>query len=217
MIDKPVDGVKTDARPHPAGRKGAMLSLQEVADRAWKARMSPRLRAWVTQQIDKCGVSRGTRRQKMQCVLDAFRAKTFYIHDPVLGEFMATPEQILCLDEGGLCIPGFDCDEATIVLVAAPMSIGIPGMVIGSSHKEPYDVPTHVFGAFEDDTGDWVKVDGTTQHPVGKTAPHAREFWVEPGKTMKDNGQGDFVGMSGTEVGISGPADVLDRLYPGLR
>jgi hypothetical protein len=117
MIDKPVPGVVTDARTHPAGKKGARISLEEVAERAWKARMSPRLRAWVTQQLDKCGCSTGGRREKAACILDAFRKKVPYVHDPVLGEFMATPDQLLCLDEGGLCIIGGDCfPEGTLLL-----------------------------------------------------------------------------------------------------
>lgn len=219
MIDKPVEGVQTDARPHPAGRKGAMLSLQEVADRSWKARMSPRLRAWVTQQLDKCGVSRGSRRQKAQCVLDAFRKKVPYIADPVMGEFMETPDQTLCLDEGGLCFIGTDCDGAAITLAAAMMSIGIPAMIIGSSHKEPYDVPTHVFMGFQDELDDWVKMDGTTRFPAGQVAPHSREWWYEPGKQAKDVGEGDFVGMSEAEkqAGVSGPSNAFDLLFPGLR
>lgn len=217
IVDKPAPNVKTDARPHPAGKQGAMISLQEVADRGWKARMSPRLRAWVVQQLDKCGVSRGTRRQKMACVLDAFRAKVPYISDPLLGEFMETPEQTLCLDEGGLCILGTDCDGATIVLTACAMCIGIPAMVIGCSYKHPVDTPTHVFGGFQDEDGDWVKMDGTTRHPIGHTAPHAREFWVEPGKQQKESGEGDFVGMSGADVGVGAPPDALDFMFPGLR
>jgi hypothetical protein len=219
VIEKPVDGVKTDARPHPAGKKGALLSLQEVADRAWKARMSPRLRAWVTQQLDQCGVSTGSRRKKMQCVLDAFRKKVPYMADPLMGEFMETPDQMLCLDEGGLCFIGTDCDGASITLNAASMSIGIPGMVIGSSHKEPYDVPTHVFGAFQDELGDWVKIDGTTRYPVGQVAPHSREWWVEPGREAKNRGEGDFVGMSGRHDSgdLSGPGSFLDLIYPGIR
>jgi hypothetical protein len=114
-----------------------------------------------------------------------------------MGEFMATPDQLLCLDEGGLCIIGGDCDEATITLLAALMSIGIPTMVIGSSHREPYDLPTHVFGAFQDDVGDWVRIDGTTKHPVGRVAPRIREWWIEPGEKARESGEGDFVGMSG--------------------
>ena len=548
MIDKPVEGVQTDARPHPAGRRGALLSLDEVADRAWKARMSPRLRAWVTQQLDKCGVSTASRRQKAQCILTAFRKKVPYIADPVMGEFMATPDQILCLDEGGLCIIGGDCfpegtlllrddfefvpieqikvgdsvwgkdkwstvtqkwakgqlavdaiemsngstmyltaghkvyvgackhggrceqvqcqpahkrvesfeqrihvsdlregdtllqpervafgtgsvdadrmyiealaladgwtqasknpelphvhfriagrdgkrkesqkhevkaicgrlgietrwhpryieirdrgwatriaslgsrarfkhletinldesaataalrglmadstqntgvatrtysttsrqlmlqvrvlhrmlgkmtsvkmmtpeqhggagkhpmwrvgqrekgglnlfvrsieravrtvpcwdistddhhvylpehdvtvsncDEASITLAAAMLCIGIPAMIIGSSHKPPFDVPTHVFMGFQDELGDWVKMDGTTQMPVGSVAPHTREWWVEPGRAQKDNGEGDFVGMSDgdkTAGDLSGPGRFLELIYPGIR
>jgi hypothetical protein len=214
--DKPVPGVRTDERAHPAGKRGAMISLEEVADRAWKARMSPRLRAWATQELAKCGASTGSRRQKGQCILDAFRKKVPYIADPVMGEFMATPDQTLCLDDGGLCIVGGDCDDASVTLAAAMMSIGIPAMIVGSSHKEPSDVPTHVFMAFQDELGDWIKMDGTTKHPVGNVSPHAREWWVEPGKEAKDRGEGDFVGMS-KGVGVDGAPSALDLLYPGIR
>ena len=216
MIDKPIPGVQTDTRPHPAGAKGAHISLKEVSDRAWKARMSPRLRAWTTQQLDKAGVSTGTRRQKAQAILDAFRKKVPYIADPVMGEFMATPNQLLCLDENGLCMMGGDCDEHAIGLAAAMMSLGIPAMIIGSSHREPYDVPTHVYMAFEDELGDWVRMDGTTKYPVGKVAPHSREWQVEPGAEAKERGTGDFVGMSGHGTLEAAPT-VLDLLYPGIR
>jgi hypothetical protein len=215
MTEKPVEGVQTDVRPHPAGAKGARLSLNEVAERAWKARMSPRLRAWATQVLAAANVSTGGRRQKAQAILDAWRKKVPYIADPVMGEFMATPDQTLCLDEGGLCFMGGDCDDSSIGLAAAMMSIGISAMIVGSSHREPYDVPTHVFMAFEDDLGAWVKMDGTLKMPVGHVAPHAREFWVEPGAKAKELGEGDFVGMSG-ETGLGTPATMLDLIYPGI-
>ena len=220
MIDKPVEGVKTDARPHPSGGNGARISLNEVAERSWKARMSPRLRAWVTQVLAAAGVSTGTRREKGQAILDAFRKKVPYIADPHMGEFMATPNQTLCLDEGGLCIVGGDCDDMAIGLAASMMSIGIPAMIIGSSHKPPYDVPTHVFMAFEDGPDEWVKMDGTTRYPAGKVGPHSREFWVEPGAKAKARGEGDFVGMSGGEGALgapSAPLSLLDLRYPGIR
>jgi hypothetical protein len=205
------------ARPHPAGAPGAKLSLVEVAGYAWKARMSPLLRAWVTQVLDKAGVSRGGRREKGQAVLSAFRKKVPYIADPVMGEFMATPDQLLCLDEGGLCIIGGDCDEAAITLAAAMLCIGIPVMIVGTSHREPFDVPTHVLMAFQDELENWVRMDGTTKHPVGQTAPHAQEFWVEPGKEAKDRGTGDFVGMSEKHAGdLDAPGSALDLIYPGL-
>jgi transglutaminase superfamily protein len=214
MIDKPAPGVLTDARPHPAGARGAKMSLAEVAERAWRARMSPRLRAWVTQVLDKAGVSTGGRRQKAQAILDAFRKKVPYVADPVMGEFMATPDQLLCLDENGLCIIGGDCDEASITLAAAMLCIGIPAMIVGSSHKSPHDVPTHVFMAFQDELEDWVRMDGTTRHPVGQTSPNSREWWIEPGKEQKDRGVGDFVGMSDGDLGE--PGSVLDLIFPGI-
>jgi len=218
IIDRPVEGVTTDARPHPAGAKGAHLSLAEVAARAWKARMSPRLRAWVTQVLDKASVSRGSRRQQGQAVLDAFRKKVPYIADPVMGEFMETPDQTLCLDEGGLCIIGTDCDGAAITLAACMLCIGIPAMIIGSSHKEPLDVPTHVFMAFQDELGDWVRMDGTTRHPAGQTSHHAREWWVEPGKEQKEQAVGDFVGMSDdrTDGDLGAPSNAFDLIFPGI-
>ena len=115
--DKPVVGVQTDVRPHPAGKKGAMISLDECATRAWKSRMSPRVRAWTIQQLDKAGVTNGTRRAKGAAVLAAVRKQVPYVADPVMGEFMATPEQTLCLDDGGLCMIGGDCfPEGTLLL-----------------------------------------------------------------------------------------------------
>lgn len=221
VIDRPVEGVTTDARPHPAGREGSLISLNEVAERSWKSRMSPRLRAWTTQRLAEAGVSTGTRRQKAQAILDAFRAKVPYIADPVMGEFMETPEQTLCLDEGGLCFIGTDCDGAAITLIACMLCIGIPAMVIGSSHKAPLDVPTHVFMAFQDEQSEWVRMDGTTKHPVGRVSPHQREWWVEPGAEAKSRGEGDFVGMAGgAAVGVGGSvarASALDLLYPSIK
>lgn len=549
MIDKPVEGVTTDARSHPSGAKGARLSLKEVAERAWKARMSPRLRAWATQQLAKHKVSTGGRREKAHAILTEFRTKVPFVADPVMGEFMSTPDQVLCLDEGGLCIIGGDCfpegtlllrddyeftpieqikigdriwgkdkwstvtqkwakgalkvdaiemsngstmhltgdhkvyvgqckhggrceqvqcepafkrmesfdtrlhvsdlregdtllqperiafgngdvdprrmyvealaladgwtkasknlelphvcfyvagrdgkrketqkhevkaicdelgietlwhpryitikdrawatriatlgsrarykhletinlnertatealrglmadsaentggvnrtysttsrmlmlqvrvlhrmfgkftgvrvltpeqhggagkhplwrvgqrgggkidrtnlyvtsieravrkvpcwdistddhyvylpehdvtvsncDEHSITLAAAMMSLGIPAMIIGSSHRDPVDVPTHVYMAFEDDLGEWVRMDGTTRLPVGRAAPHVREFWIEPGAEAKEKGEGDFVGMSGGSGMLAGGGvSHIDLLYPNLR
>lgn len=221
MIDRPVEGVQTDTRPHPAGKKGARLSLKEVAERSWKARMSPRLRAWAIDVMHKagCATPQHSRREKAQAILDAFRKKVPYVADPVMGEFMAKPDNLLCLDEGGYCIAGGDCDEAAITLAAAMMSIGIPAMIVGSSHREPSDLPTHVFMAFQDDLETWVKMDGTTSLPVGQTPPHIREFWVEPGATAKETGEGDFVGMSGAsdaEGALAGAPNRLDLLFPTI-
>ena len=220
MIDKPVPNVQTDVRPHPAGKKGAKLSLEEVAKRSWSARMSPRLRAWATQVIDKAGMSRGTRRKRAEAILNEYRRIVPYVADPVMGEFIAHPEQTLCLDEGGLCIVGADCDDAAVTISAALMSIGIPTKIVGSSHRPPADVPTHVYMAFEDDLGEWVRMDGTARLPIGKAPPRLREWWLDPGKDAKAKGEGDFVGMSGSGS-LAGASEshvrLADLLYPTIR
>jgi transglutaminase-like putative cysteine protease len=217
VIEKPVEGVQTDVRPHPPGGKGARLSLKETADRAWKARMSPRLRAWTMKQLADAGVSTGGRREKAKAILEAFRKKVPYVADPVMGEFMATPDQTLCLDEGGLCFIGGDCDDQAIVLAASMMSIGIPAMIVGASYRDPIDVPTHVYMAFKDNLDSWVRMDGTTKFPVGRVSPSLKEFWVEPGADAKESGHGDFVGMSGASGVLSAPMTSFDLRYPGLR
>jgi len=197
VTDKAVAGVKTEARPHPAGAAGAKLSGKEVAERAWKHRMSPRVREWAIKAIRKHNVATGTKRQQAQAILDEFRATVAYVKDPVMGETMATPLQTLCLDDaGGLCLLAGDCDDATITILALLMSIGIETMVILSSSRAPADVPTHVFGAFKDDLGKWVKLDGTTDYPVGQIAAHLKEWWIEPGAEAKEKGHGDFLGMA---------------------
>ncbi len=218
MTEKPIEGVKTDARPHPSGGEGARLSLKEVAERAWKGRMSPWIRSWTMQVLDKAGVSTGGRREKAKAILAAFRAEVPYVADPVMGEFMATPDQTLCLVKGGLCFKGGDCDDQSIGLAAAMMSIGIPAMIVGASYHDPVDVPTHVFMAFQDDLKDWVRMDGTTKLPVGGHSPSAREFWVEPGAEAKEKGQGDFVGMSGGHGMLAGASvTTADLLYSNFR
>jgi hypothetical protein len=124
-------------------------------------------------------------------------------------------------EDGYVYLPEHDvtvsnCDDASITLAAAFLCIGIPASIIGSSHKDPLDVPTHVFTAFQDELGGWVKVDGTTQRPVGSVAPHAREWWFEPGAEAKERGEGDFVGMSGGADGGS-VDDRVGLAFPGIR
>ncbi len=73
---------------------------------------------------------------------------------------------------------------------------------------------------FQDELGDWVRMDGTTKLPVGKAPPHEREWWVEPGKEAKATGEGDFVGMSDGESDSAGGESILAGVglaFPGIR
>lgn len=193
----------TVVRPHPGGRKGAMLSLDEVARRAWKARSSPKLRAWATQQLNAAGYPSRLSDQ-VQALVDAFRVKAgSYVPDPTMVEFMAAPEQTLCLDEAGLCLMGYDCDDAAITCMALCLSVGVPHVwAVGASYRDP-NVPTHVFFAFEDEQGNKVRVDPTTDLAVGTIRPTpVREWWVDPSKGVDAStlAGGVFVGIGGRGI-----------------
>jgi len=187
---------KVVVKPHPGGVAGAMMSLDEVASRMWAIRNDPRLRGWALRELGKAGNPTGAR-DKMQAIMEAFKKKVPYVSDPVQTEFVASPIQLLCLDDHGLCIPGADCDEFTVGIGGAGLSIGIPMQVVGASYKEPIDQPTHVYGRFQDDNGEWVPFDGTTNYSVGNVHEPARTWIVDPNKGVGTAGLpgGDFVGV----------------------
>jgi hypothetical protein len=189
-------GVPVTRRPHPGGRKGAMMSLDEVAKRAWAARGDPLVRAWTTQQLAACKWPSG-RRSQAACVVRAFKAQVKYVEDPIQVEAMYGPRQTLCLDKSGLCVVGADCDDTTITLDACFMSIGWRVWIVGASYRDPVDTPTHVYGSFEDDMGQPVRFDGTTDYAIGSVAPYAKEWWIDPSVGVGADGLagGEFVGV----------------------
>lgn len=188
-------GAPVERRPHPGGRKGAIMSLDECARRAWKSRGDPLVRAWTTQQLKACGWPSG-RRDQARCIVRAFRSQVRYVEDPLQVEAMYGPRQTLCLDKGGLCVVGADCDDTAITLGAAFMSVGWRVWIVGASYRDP-STPTHVYVAFEDDLGQPVRVDGTTAYDVGTVNPFAKEWWIDPAKGIAVDGQGvgEFVGV----------------------
>jgi len=198
-------------KPHPGGRRGAMMSLDEVAKRGWAARLDPRVRAWATQQIAAAGGSTSTR-ERVAAMGRAYRKKVPYIADPVQAEFIASPRQLLCLDDHGLCIVGGDCDEATVTGIACCLSIGIPSKVVGASYSGDTGQPTHVYFSFLDDDGQWCEADWTTDKAPASSYPAARKWLIDPQVGVGADGQpgGDFVGVHGRPSG--GGEQLVDEL-----
>lgn len=197
-------------KPHPGGVRGAFMSLDEVAKRAWASRNDPRVRAWSTQQLAAAGWP-ASRRARVQAIADGYRAKVKYLEDPPRTEFMAGPVQILCLDDHGLCILGADCDEATITGAACCLSVAIePVQIVGAAYGAPLEQPTHVYFRFADEQGAWVPVDLTSRYPVGQVFPPQREWFVNPEQGVGAAGLpgGDFVGVSGLRRG-----DVIEGCF----
>jgi len=194
---------RVDRKPHPGGVAGAMLSLDEVARRAWASRLDPRVRAWSTQVLAKAGWP-STRIARVQALADAYHAKVKYLEDPPKVEFMASPVQLLCLDDHGLCIVGADCDEATITGAACCLSVAIePVRIVGASYKPPLEQPTHVYFEFLSERRQWIPADFSTTQPIGVVARPAQTWYVDPDKGVGAAGLpgGDFVGVSGLPGG----------------
>lgn len=204
---------------HPTGAKGAAASLKEVAERILRGRNDPRVNGWAgralthkagcpfipTGKHDKCncrgGYDRKSTRDQGQAVLDAMRAQTQYVQDPVNTEMMKQPAQTLCLDEHGLCMPAGDCDDRCITFGSAMMSLGVPVKVVGQAFESGSKVPTHVIVAIQDTKdGQWYRVDPSSKYDVGGYFPATHEDWIDPLDT-KPQAHGDFVGVGADAVG----------------
>jgi len=195
--------IAIDTKVHPAGAKGVALSLDEVALRVKRGRNDPRVRAWAIRAVkdgDAGGVGRFT--AKAEAILKALKKTAVYVLDPLNTEFIQAAHETLCLDDKGLCFKGGDCDDLTVAYGSAVMSIGIPFKVIGQSFKGG-KVPTHVMGAIQDnETKEWLRVDPSTDKPVGDYVLASKEWWIDPldekdMTTAQIAGAGDFIGVGG--------------------
>jgi hypothetical protein len=149
-----------------------------------------------------------TNQSQCQAILDEIRRVTYYVQDPVGTELIAKPHVTLCLDDHGLCLPSADCDDRTVCLGSATMSIGIDTRVVAASYGTPQ--ATHVYAAIIDEKGNWLRVDPShASWPVGQVNPAMREWWVDPltGSIANDSNMtvkttlgkepehGDFIGV----------------------
>jgi hypothetical protein len=210
--------VKVETRPHPAGKKGADISLNEVAKRIREGRNDPHVKGWAGKVLVAAGKPKGNIEQS-QALLDALRKQTMYVPDPVGTELNVAARHTLCLTDK-LCMPAGDCDDVSVALGAAIMSVGIPVQVVGQSFNGKTDAPTHVLIAI-DTTEGWKHIDpSSSTMNVGETFPATKEWWIDP---MEINGfalsgaegSGDFVGVGepGDFVGVGGVVGVGDGSY----
>jgi len=63
---------------------------------------------------------------QMGALFAALKATTVFVRDPVNTEAVASTVAILCLDPGGACLRGGDCDDMLVALGSAAHAIGIP-------------------------------------------------------------------------------------------
>lgn len=108
-----------------------------------------------------------------------------------------------------------NCDDLVVAFGSATLSVGIPTKIIG----EAFDfkpVASHVLAAIQDTrTGEWLRVDPSTNKPVGEYVPGTSEEWIDPmaqGVTgVSGDASGDFVGVG--NVGATSIENRMKRLY----
>src|SRR5580692_113192 len=171
-------GIKIDSHSYDQGPKGVGFSLLEVARRIREGKDDLYVKSWAGKVLIDAGKPTNTIEQA-QAILDAVRKRTMFVPDPVGTEMNAAARYTLCLDDK-LCIPASDCDDLSVAVGSALMSMGIPVQVVGQSFKGKKDHPTHVLVAADTKLG-WKLIDAT--HPtfsVGEAFPASKEWWVDP-------------------------------------
>lgn len=101
------------------GERGVNYSLEQVAERASKGAIDPRVRAWAIECLDRARkqqlpVKGGLARARV--LLRAVQQK-LWVPDPVATEFMAGAHLTACVDKNAPCFRGGDCfPVGTLVL-----------------------------------------------------------------------------------------------------
>lgn len=200
---------------HRAGETGRMeaytgtrRSVEEIAQAARHARHDADLRGWAVDALARAGIDSrartATRREKVQCLLDALRAVTIYVPDPAGSEWIQKPHVTLCLRN--LCIRGGDCDDLLLCLVGLCLTVGIPVFLV----KQEFGVGAqeHILMGFYDEVGMKLYADpANTTAPVYSGSRASREYWVDPLDQVGETGRvsPDFVTLGAVSEGTKCP------------
>jgi len=190
-------GYTVSVKPYPEGVAGIRLSLSTIAQKIRDGRLDPDIRGWVGDTLVAAGKPVSTT-DKVTAILNAFRASTVYVADPVGAEYIVAAKTTICL-RPGLCVRARDCDDGVVFMGSALMSVGIPARVLKQNFgpgKQEHVLVEALVG------GDWVPVDPSTSLPVGESVPAVSEERVDP------------MDMTGTSSGTSGAEIVTLGMIP---
>jgi hypothetical protein len=192
---------------YPLGPEGIDRSIRQIAHFARQARLEGELdgksvRGWAAGKLKAVGIDgrsrTGTIRERTQCLLDAVRAQTIYVPDPVGAEWIQAPHVTLCLRD--LCIPAEDCDGLMATLMGAMMSIGDSCWIVKQEFgagKQP-----HVLVGFRDEHDQKLYADcANTNAPVYAGSKAMSEVWIDPMDEVSTS-----LGTSGAELVTLGAA-----------
>lgn len=197
-------------------------SLRELARRAAEGRIDPRVRTWAVAQCMKAGNPEGPG-ARARVLFDAIRRDHQWIPDPVDCEWMQSAYVTLGAHDSPAEGPTTgDCDDLTIVYLAAVESVGVRAAIVSHAYDASGAI-AHVLGAIHDGARWWYVDPSATPHRkssrFGECEPFTREQWagipnaeiicdadvclspdgtgISPLATAYADGHGDFVGLGG--------------------
>jgi hypothetical protein len=197
-------GYPIQASIYPPGAEGITLSCETIAQKIRDGRLDPHITQWAADVVIAAGKPKSVK-ARAQALLDACRAQFFYAPDPPGAERIASAAITACVSPG-LCLHVGDCDDLTVLMGSAIMSLGIPVVVVkqnfGSGQQE------HVLIKCEDEDGDWLGVDPSSQTlPVGHSFPAVSEVEFDPLdqiSTATGSTEPEFVTLGALPAGVAG-------------
>lgn len=202
-------GVPVTVNQYSDGSAGIDQSIAAMCLKMREGRNDHRVRRWALETLAAAGIDgRGHHgvREKVEVLLEAFRAQTVYSADPVGTEFVPSAAATLCLDPA-LCVRGDDCDGLSTAFGSVTLSIGIPTVIVkqefGGGQQQ------HVLVAVEDESGEWLYADPSTHLPVGTAAHAMREERFDPMDSLSKT-----TGTAGNEIVTLGrPMQIVEAEF----
>jgi hypothetical protein len=185
-------GAKSTRGPYFDGQAGVRQSIEAMAQKMREGKVDPRVIGWTGKVLKEAGLdgrgpnSRSNTRAQAAALLDAFRADVVYTPDPYGTELISSAAATLCLSPG-LCLNRGDCDDSVVALGSATLSLAIPTVIV----KQSFGVENqeHVLMAVQDETGDWIYADPSTNLPLGRAPNAVEEIWVDPMQPIGNLGE----------------------------
>jgi hypothetical protein len=201
-------------RPHPHGPRGIKESTERVRDAIERGRNNRYIVTWTRQQLHAAGLegARGNPSpdQIVRVVFASQKREVSFLKDPVNGELMLAPEQLLCLDPHGACTPAGDCDDQLIVAGSAIASAGVPvRLVIRTYPGQKFGHVTLEYDSAPRLGGPWKCLDPSTDSGVCSSVPYLEQTIVE----IVDPSDQTFMGL-GDPAGAGAPG-TLGQPPPG--
>jgi len=185
-------------RDHPRGMKGVRDAAELVAEAIVRGMRNRWMVIWTRNRLTEARPPPPRGRLSADwaaaVLFEAVKKRVAFVPDPVDTEFMAPPEQILCIDPEAACLLAGDCDEQLIALGSALEACGIDVRLL--VRRYPGMRQAHIMVEYLNDAGDWTCLDPSLDSGVCSSAPYSEEFRIVP--RSYDDDKGVFIGLGGS-------------------